>query len=166
MGALIAVYALIAFGFILCFFGKFPGQVLAYAGMLVAYFSLDVKYPMWILILCGVLVLASLVINKKLVPKMASKIHEFGKAGRIGTFIGSLVSIICMASLSDQVYIALALLLILPYLFAFLFEFISQKNLAEGAKRAAGAYSMFVASTLLNIAICTFCLLEVIYGWA
>ena len=36
---LIAVYALLVFGVIFCFFGRFPGQILAYAGLLLAHFT-------------------------------------------------------------------------------------------------------------------------------
>ena len=32
---MIAVYALLVFGILFCFFGRFPGQILAYAGLLV-----------------------------------------------------------------------------------------------------------------------------------
>lgn len=165
MGTLIAVYSLIAIGFILCFVGKFPGQILAYAAMLIAYFGLHINYPVLLLILCGVVVIVSLIINKTLVPKLANKVHEYGKAGRIGTMLGSIAAIGCVASASNNV-VAIIILFVLPYVLAFLFEFIASKSVSEGAKRGAGAYVVFLASTLLNVAICGFCLVEVAGGWA
>lgn len=165
MGTLILVYALLAFGFILCFIGRFPGQVLAYAGMLIA--ALAVKnqlYPVWLLVVCGILVVASIIINKKYAPTIAQKVHEFGKAGRIGTTIGSIIAVLCLASNVNPI-VGIILFFVLPFVFAFLFEFISKKNAVEGAKRAAGAYTLFSVSTLINIAICVFCLGEVMYGW-
>ena len=83
MGVIIAVYALIILGILLCFFGKFPGQILAYAGLLTAAFALKNQvYPIWLLVLCGVLVIASIIVNMVFAPKLAAKVHEFGKAGK------------------------------------------------------------------------------------
>lgn len=163
MWALITVYALLCFGILFCFFGKFPGQVLAYAGMLVSHFWVGIEYPVWVLIVCGVLVVASIVINKTLVPKLATKIHEFGKAGKVGTTIGSILSIFVLAGISNSI-VGLIVFIVLPYLLAFIFEMISKKNVAEGAKRGLSAYTMFAVSTLLNLIISVFCFLEVITG--
>ena len=166
MGALIAVYALLALGILLCFVGRFPGQVLAYAGMLVAAFATSVHpYPVWLLIVCGVLVIGSLILNKTVAPKLSAKVHEFGKAGKIGTIVGSILSFFLMIGLSDYIVVALILFVILPYLFAFLFELIATKSAADGAKRAAGAYTLFAATTFVNLAISFFCFAEVVYGW-
>lgn len=165
MAILIGVYALLAFGFLLCFVGKFPGQVLAYAGMLLAYFGMNAPYPAWLVVACGVLVVASLVVNKTVAPKLASKVHEFGKAGKWGTVVGSIFALLVIAAITANAYVSLVLLMVLPYVFAFVFEFISKKDFAEGAKRAAGAYTLFAASTLLNVVICAFCFVEVAYGW-
>lgn len=165
MGVLIIVYALLAFGFLLCFIGRFPGQVLAYAGMLVAAFAVKNQlYPTWMLVVCGIVVVASFIFTKKSAPKIAEKVHAFGKAGRIGTTVGSIISILCLASDVNPV-VGIILLLVLPFVFAFLFELIASKSVAEGAKRAAGAYTLFSVSTLINLAICIFCLSEVMYGW-
>lgn len=165
MGALFAVYALLALGLLLCFIGRFPGQVLTYAGMLIAAFATNNHfYPIWLLVVCGVLVIASIIINKTLAPKLAAKVHEFGKAGKMGTIIGSILALITMAAASNGV-VALVLLVILPYVVSLLFETISKKNISEGAKRAAGAYILYVTTTFLNIVICAFCIGEVVYGW-
>lgn len=165
MGLLILVYALLAFGLLFCFIGRFPGQVLAYAGLLVA--ALAVKnqlYPVWLLVVCGVLVVASLILNKYFAPKLANKVHEYGKAGKIGTTVGSIISVLILASGADTT-LGIILFFVLPFVFAFIFELIAKKDASEGAKRAAGAYTFFSVSTLINIAICVFCLGEVIYGW-
>ena len=162
---LIIVYLLLFFGLFLCFVGKFPGQILAYAGLLVAAFKLDNhEYPVWLLVVCGILVIASIIINKKVAPKVAAKVHEFGKAGRIGTTIGSILSILLIAVGINEI-VAIILFLVFPYLFAFLFEFIAKKDAAEGAKRGAGAYTLFALSTLINLAICVVCLGQVLFGW-
>lgn len=165
MATLIAVYSLLALGILLCFIGKFPGQILAYAGMLVAAFAIKNHfYPTWLLILCGVLVVASIIFNKVVAPKLANKVYEFGKAGRLGTFFGSILSILLIFALENE-YVILAVFFIFPYLLAFLFELISQKNAGEAAKRAGGAYTLFAATTLVNLVICLFCAGQVIYGW-
>ena len=162
---LIAVYALLVFGVIFCFFGRFPGQILAYAGLLLAHFTIaNQAYPIWLLVVCGVLVVASIIVNKAVAPKLASKVHEYGKAGKRGAIVGSILSLFCiMAELDDVVIIIL--FFVLPYLFAFIFEFIAQKSAKEGALRALGAYTHFATTTLINLAICAFCAFVVINGW-
>lgn len=165
IGVLILVYALLAFGFFFCFVGKFPGQVLAYLGMIVAYFGMDVPYPLWLLIVCGVLVVASLVINKTIVPKLAKKVHEYGKGGTWGTAIGSIIALLAIAGSSND-FVAVLMFIVLPFLFAFVLELIATKSASEGAKRAVGAYVIYLVSILINVAICTICILEVMGGWA
>lgn len=162
---LIGVYALLAFGIIFCFFGRFPGQILAYAGLLLAYFTIaNQAYPVWLLIVCGVLVVASIIVNITVAPKLASKVHEYGKAGKRGTIVGSILSLFCiMAELNDIVVIVL--FFVLPYLFAFIFELIARKNAKEGVMRALGAYTHFAITTLINLAICAFCFFVVLTGW-
>ena len=162
---MIAVYALLAFGVLFCFFGRFPGQILAYAGLLLAHFTIANQiYPIWLLVLCGVLVVASIIINKTVAPKLSSKVHEYGKAGKWGTIVGSILSLFCfMAELN--VIILIILFFVLPYLFAFVFELIAQKNAKEGAMRALGAYTHFATTTLINLAISAFCFFVVLYGW-
>ena len=162
---MIAVYALLAFGILFCFFGRFPGQILAYAGLLLAHFTIANQiYPIWLLVLCGVLVVASIIINKTVAPKLASKVHEYGKAGKWGTIVGSILSLFCfMAELN--VIILIITFFVLPYLFAFVFELIAQKNAKEGAMRALGAYTHFATTTLINLAISAFCFFVVFYGW-
>lgn len=165
IGVLIAVYALIALGLILCFVGRFPGQILAYAGMLVAAFATDIHpYPTWLLIVCGVLVVASLIVNKALAPKLAGKVHEFGKAGKWGTIIGSIISL-CIIPAISSVTVGIILFVVFPYIFAFLFEMAANKNAMEGLKRGAGAYTLYLSTTFINIAICAFCFMEVLCGW-
>lgn len=165
MGATIAVYTLLSLGLFLCFFGRFPGQILAYAGMLIAAFAVKNHfYPTWLLVLCGVLVVGSLLVNKFLAPKLAAKVHEYGKAGKWGTIIGSILSIFfALADINGIVF--LLLFILLPYVFAFIFESISKKNVGDGAKRAAGAYTLFATTSMLNIVISLFCFYEVVYGW-
>ena len=162
---MIAVYALLVFGILFCFFGRFPGQILAYAGLLLAHFTIANQiYPIWLLVLCGVLVVASIIVNKTVAPKLASKVHEYGKAGKWGTIVGSILSLFCfMAELN--IIILIILFFVLPYLFAFVFELIAQKNAKEGAMRALGAYTHFATTTLINLAISAFCFFVVLYGW-
>lgn len=165
MAILLTVYSLLVFGIILCFFGKFPGQVLAYAGMLTAAFSLKNHfYPTWLLIVCGVLVVASIIVNKVYAPKLAKKVYDFGKGGRLGTIFGSILSLFFIPAFDNE-YVVLVILFVFPYLIAFVCEFISQRNFGEAAKRAGGAYTLFAVSTFINLAISVFCAGQVLFGW-
>lgn len=158
----IVAWILVVVGLILCFVGRLPGQVLAYVGMLLFNFSVSGGiYPAWLLILLGVLVVCSVFVNYKIAPKLAKKVHEFGKGGKWGTVLGSALALTFMLCGTGTV-LSIILFLVLPYAFAFLFEYSTKKDVSEGAKRGAGAYTLFLATTFINIAVCAFCIYKMI----
>ena len=157
MGLLITFWVLLALGFVFCFVGRFPGQILAFAALLIGYFGTDViKYPDWVVIVSAILVVVSLYIGWKIAPKLGKKVHDYGKASKWGTFVGSLIALLCASS---DATLSIIMLFVLPFAFAFLFEWFAKKDLAEAAKRPCGGYVVFLASTLLNLLVCVFCML-------
>ena len=99
-----------------------------------------------------------------MLPKLPKKYMNLGKLEKSEQLSDPIIPILCLASDVNPV-VGIILFIVLPFVFAFLFESIAKKNAAEGAKRAAGAYTLFSVSTLVNLAICVFCLGEVMYGW-
>ena len=74
MGLLITFWVLLALGFVFCFVGRFPGQILAFAALLIGYFGTDViKYPDWVVIVSAILVVVSLYIGWKIAPKLGKR---------------------------------------------------------------------------------------------
>lgn len=152
----IAAILLICVGFLGCFVNKIPGPLLAFIGILLPVLFGDVEAEVWMLVLIGVLVVASMIVSSKVLPKLGSKIHPFGKAGSWGTTIGSLLGIIGVGvagSMSPVVTLILSFIA-LPYGFAFLFELISQKSAGTAIKAAGGAYVTFLVGTVLKLVVC------------
>lgn len=152
--AIVAIL-LICLGFLGCFVNKIPGPLLAFVGLLLAKFTADLPISWGIIALCAVLVVASMVINGKYVPKFAAKLYPYGKGGKWGTFVGSLIGLII--ALKASAVVGIIFMLALPYGFAWLFEYLSTKDAKEGSKRAASAFSVYLASTVIKLAVVYLC---------
>jgi uncharacterized protein YqgC (DUF456 family) len=155
---LIIGWLLIALGVLGCFINKIPGPLMAFLGLLIQMWMCDVSVEMWALILTAVLVIVSMVVTKKLVPKIGKMVAEFGKAGSWGTTIGSLIGMMIMAvgegSTTVMIIAIVSAILILPYTFAFLFELISRKSAQAAVQAAGGALVTFLVGTMLKLAVC------------
>lgn len=150
---------LIALGFLGCFINKVPGPLLAFIGVLITVFFGDVNANVWMLVLVGVLVIASMIVSKKLLPKLGEKVHPFGKGGSWGTTVGSIIGLLILAGSSNASAVGMIICFVLaffglPYIFAFVFEFISNKNASVALKAAGGALVTFLASTVLKLVVC------------
>ena len=123
----IGAILLICLGFLGCFVNKVPGPLLAFIGILLPVLFGDVNAEVWMLCLIGVLVVVSMIISSKVLPKLGEKIHPFGKAGSWGTTLGSILGLLStVASSGSPIFGMLLAFVILPYGSAFLFELISQ----------------------------------------
>lgn len=152
----ILAIVLIAFGFLGCFVNKVPGPLLAFIGILLPVLFGDVNAEIWMLCLIGALVIVSMIVSSKFLPKLGEKVHPFGKAGSWGTTLGSIVGLLSTVSSSaDSPIFGLVLaFVILPYGVAFLFELISQKSAGTALKAAGGAYVTFLVGTVLKLVVC------------
>ena len=127
---------LIALAFIGCFVQKFPGPLAAFVGILIANFGADLNISASALIICALAVVLSMVLNRFL-PKITARIHEFGKAGKWGSVIGSVIGVIVLlwgGSEVDSLGAVIAFILlglgVIPFAFCYLFELISRKKRA------------------------------------
>lgn len=152
--AIVAIL-LMCLGFLGCFVNKIPGPLLAFIGLLLAKFAADLPISWGIIILCAVLVAASMVVNAKYVPRLAAKIYPFGKGGKWGTFTGSLIGLII--ALKASAVVGIIFMLALPYGFAWLFEYLGTKDSTESTKRATSAFTVYLASTVIKLAVVYLC---------
>lgn len=154
---------LIAFGFLGCFINKIPGPMLSFIGLCILTFGVGLKIKIWVLGLVFVGVILSMILSKKLLPKVGALVAEYGKSGSWGATIGSILGIFTIIAVANEdvsnatliIVIALAFLL-LPYVFAALFEMIARKSFAGGAQAGAGALVAFLCGTMLKLAVCCY----------
>ena len=99
---LILGWSLIGIGLLGCFVNKIPGPLMAFLGLLLQVWGCDIEMEWWVLALLAVLVVASMVVSKKLVPKVGNLVAEFGKAGAWGTTVGSLVGLMFFAIVCED----------------------------------------------------------------
>ena len=153
---------LMLIGLLGCFVYKIPGPLLAFIGVLCFQFGTDYQpFTTTSLILCALMVVAC-----KLVEKYAQKFigifAEFGKGGRRGCTIGSLLGIfIVLCSEGSTGYLIFMLILglvVIPFVCALIGEYIVRKDKDAALKAGIGAFVNYVISTVLQLAVCIFCL--------
>lgn len=140
------------------FISRFPSSFLTLAAVLIAKFCMNVgEYITWMNIsIIVVLVVASMVVNK-MAPRWAKNIAEYGKGGQWGTTVGSLIALFlsfAYATIESHAlaYVLIILtLIILPFFFAWLFEFISQKEMVPALQSAGAATVVYVATTFVKL---------------
>lgn len=152
--AIVAIL-LMCLGFLGCFVNKIPGPLLAFIGLLLAKFAADLPISWGIIALCAVLVVVSMVVNAKYVSQLAAKLYPYGKGGKWGTFIGSLIGLII--ALKASAVVGIIFMLALPYGFAWLFEYLGTKDSTESTKRATSAFTVYLASTVIKLAVVYLC---------
>lgn len=153
------------------FISKFPSSLLSLAAVLIAKFCMQVgEFITWTnLAVIVVLVVAAMIITK-MAPRWAKKISDYGKGGTWGTIVGSIIALllsIAFASI-DSVALAYVLIiacfLILPFLFAWLFEFIKQKQMVPALQSAGAAMVVYVSTTFIKLITVVYVVYLVFYN--
>lgn len=158
-------FVLLGLGLLGCFVYKIPGPILSFIGILVLQFGTDIKpFTTESLIICAVAVILCKILEKQ-APKLISKIHTFGRGGKIGCMLGSFIGIGVIAATSDWAEDMIWLmyivgLVVIPFALAVLFEFISNKDWNVSLKSGAAAWTNYLVNTLLQLAISIYCLYE------
>ena len=158
-------FLLMAFGLLGCFVYKIPGPSLSFLGILVLQFGTDIEpFSTTSLIICAIAVILCKILEKQ-APKLISKIHTFGRGGKIGCMLGSFIGIGVIAATSDWAEDMIWLmyivgLVVIPFALAVLFEFISNKDWNVSLKSGAAAWTNYLVNTLLQLAISIYCLYE------
>lgn len=159
LAIIIISWLLIAVGILGCFIHKFPGPVVAFAGMLLFVFGLGVDPKPWLGIsICAVLLIITAICNKKVIPYITTKISEFSSNAKWGAVLGSLIGLLCLlgfhGSTTEVIIVLILAFGILPFGFAYLFEGLKRKNFATALMPATAAYVTYLLSTLLKLAVC------------
>lgn len=158
MAVLIVAFLLMALGFLGCFVNKIPGPILAFIGILLLKFVNDMPISGLALGIIAAIVILSYVLPKVLLPKLKKHIVEYGKAASWGATIGSILGLIILCSVGfDNMAVGIILLVVaivvLPYLFALVFEGISKKDWSKAVPAAGGALIEYLCTTLLKLAV-------------
>lgn len=159
----------IGFGVLGCFVNKIPGPMMAFLGLLIMVWGTPIECDSWVLALVALMVIVSMILTRRLLPKIGKLVAEYGRAGNWGTMIGSFIGLIALAALAENDASGTVLLIMLlvsfvglPYLFAFILETISRKSAQEGAQAALGALFAFMVGTMLKLAVCAYSIYTVV----
>lgn len=159
---LIVGFILMAVGVVGCFVYKFPGAILAYVGILIVQFGTDyAPFTTSALVICAIAVIVAKILEKVL-PKFVSKIHAFGKKGKIGCVIGSFIGIALIISANgDNLSIIIRSiigLVVLSYVLATIGEYMSSRDFKVALRSGVAAWINYFVNTLLELCICIYCI--------
>lgn len=140
------------------FISRFPSSFLTLAAVLMAKFCMTIGEAItWLNIsIIVVLVVASMVVNK-LAPRWAQSIAPYGKGGKWGTTVGSLIALslaFAYTAIESQAlaYVLIVLtMIILPFFFAWIFELISQKKMVPSLQSAGAATVVYVSTAFVKL---------------
>lgn len=141
------------------FISKFPSSFLALAAVLIAKFGMAVgELISWANIIVIVILVVGAMVITKMAPRWAKKVSDYGKGGTWGTIVGSIIALLLsmgFASAVESVAVAYFLIilsfLILPFLFAFVFEYIAQKQTVPALQSAGAAMIVYVSTTFIKL---------------
>lgn len=162
---IILSFLLMGIGLVGCFINRVPGPILAFAGILLLNFCTDIQaFDTMSLVICGIAVVLCKVADT-FVPKIAGKIASYGKAGKWGCFIGSMLGVLgvwpTISNTDDNSTIIMTMILalvILPLLFAYIGESISRKSLTVSFTPALAAFTAYLIGTLMKLAVTIYCI--------
>lgn len=156
---LIAFWFFLVWGLLGIFINKFPSCFFVLIGTLSARFIGKIEFPIWVVIVIALMWVIAYILNKKVLPNLIAKLHAYSKGATWGCTVGSILSLAIsyvVATSSDSptsvIPVFVVTILALPYLFAFLFEFIKVKNAKAAAAGGGAAFTLFLASSLVKFA--------------
>lgn len=156
------VVVLLGLGFYGCFVNKVPGPVFVVIATAVAKFGTKMDLGWDSVAIVTVLAIVSMILSKQLVKKV-KQFHSFSKRGARGTTLGSIIGLLVVASLSSKasslgilIVSALIGLVVLPFVFAFLFELTLKAGMEETKKCAFAATGAYLADTCLKLVVFVF----------
>ncbi len=144
----------LAFGLVGCFVNKFPSVLLVLVATLIAKFGLNIEFGYEVIAVVAAIWLASSIINKKVLPNLIKKLHDYSKGATRGITIGSLLGILLLLTTNSTAMTVVMAIIgfgVIPYALAFVFEYFHCKDAAAASKGALSAYTLYIANTILKL---------------
>lgn len=136
---------LLIVGLLGCIVPMIPGPPLAYIGMLCLHFTDNVQFSATQLIVWGILVALTLVLDY-VVPIIGTKLFGGTKYGKWGSLIGSILGM----------FILPWGILLGPFLGAFIGELIGNQGSSDALKSGVGSFLGFIVGTGLKVVLCAY----------
>ncbi len=136
---------LLIIGLLGCIIPMIPGPPLAYIGMLCLHFTDKVQFSATQLIVWGILVALTLVLDS-VVPIIGTKLFGGTKYGKWGSLIGSILGM----------FILPWGILLGPFLGAFIGELIGNQGTSDALKSGVGSFLGFIVGTGLKVVLCAY----------
>lgn len=136
---------LLIVGLLGCIVPMIPGPPLAYIGMLCLHFTDNVQFSATQLIVWGILVALTLVLDY-IVPIIGTKLFGGTKYGKWGSLIGSILGM----------FILPWGILLGPFLGAFIGELIGNQGTSDALKSGVGSFLGFIVGTGLKVVLCAY----------
>ena len=155
----VLVGILYLFGFLSCFINKIPGPMLCAFATLFAKLMIDVKGGWGIVAMTFGLAILAIIASKFMTRLAKAKLQQYSKGASVATTVGSLLGMVTLLAVAKDLsamgmVITLIIgFIVLPYLLAFLVEFIKQKKGALALKSAGSATAVYLADTMLKLLI-------------
>lgn len=145
---------MLAFGLVGCFVNKFPSVLLVLVATLIAKFGLNIEFGDEVIAVVAAIWLAYSIINKKVLPNLIKKLHDYSKGATRGITIGSLLGILLLLTANSTAMTVVMAIIgfgVIPYALAFVCEYFSCKDAAATSKGALSAYTLYIANTILKL---------------
>lgn len=158
-------FLLMIMGLLGCFIHRLPGPVVTFAGILLMNYCTDVEaFSTLSLVICALAVILCKVLDFY-IPKIGRLISDYGRAGKWGCVIGSLIGVLGVwpmvnyaETVSSKVMLLAIGLIVLPFLFAYIGESISRRSLQTSLRPSLAAFSTYLIGTLLKLSVCLYCI--------
>lgn len=154
-------FLLMAVGLVGCFIQRIPGPILTFIGVLLLQFGAELDmFDTLGLIICAVVIILSMIIGR-FVPRLTTKISPFGKGGKWGTTLGSIIGVLVLWPMMPEAPVAIPLILglvVVPFLAAYLGESIAHRSFSQSFRPTLGAYATYLVGTFLKLGTTIYCL--------
>lgn len=158
-------FLLMITGLLGCFIHRLPGPIITFAGILLMNFCTDVQaFSTLSLVICALAVVLCKVLDFY-VPRITRLISDYGKAGKWGCIIGSLIGVLVIwpminytEAISSKVLILVTGLVVLPFLLAYIGESVARRSFRLSFRPSLAAFSTYLIGTLLKLSVCLYCI--------
>ena len=164
----VLVIILVFLGFLSCFINKIPGPLLVAIATLLA--KAMIGLGNWGLVAAVFALAIAAMIASKYMSKFAKeKLFPYSKGASVATTVGCILGLIFLiagreASVGVMIFLLILGFLILPFAFSFGVEYAKQKNTDAALKSAGSCCAVYLADTMLKLAVVYIAVRYVMFG--